>query len=107
MSENVKGIRQNHKIHHGNHEKQKVKLLRGEKTLAEVKSQREISPGDTLSPLRFVIVVISFNTYIRRKCTRASNLQNHKKILISLSSCLQKKKGKELEILIRTIRIHG
>ena len=45
----------------------KIELTAGEKSLAEVKIQREIFQGDTLSPILFVIAMIPLN-HILRKC---------------------------------------
>ena len=46
----------------------KAELIAERTTLAEVKIQRSIFQGDTLSPLLFVIAKMSLN-YILRKCT--------------------------------------
>ena len=48
--------------------KWKVQSTSGGKTFAEVKIQRHIFKGDALSPLLFIIAMLSFN-YILRKCT--------------------------------------
>ena len=56
----------------------KVELIAGGKTLVEVKIQGDIFLGDALSPLLFVIAMISFN-YIFRNSQGTTNLLNCKK----------------------------
>ena len=65
--ENVRDIRQSHKIYHGSHENWKVELTGG-KTLAEVKIQKGIFQIDALSPLLYVIAMMPLS-YILRKYT--------------------------------------
>ena len=72
----------------------KVELAVEGKTLAVVKIQRCIFEGNALSPLDFVIAMISL-IYLFRKCMGATNLQNRQKKLITLctwttSNCKKK-----------------
>ena len=46
----------------------RVKLSAGEKSLAEVKIQRNVFQGNALSPILFVIAMMPLNQ-ILRKCT--------------------------------------
>ena len=51
----------------------RVELTVGGKSLAEIKIQRGIFQGDALSPLQFIIAMISLN-HILRKCTAGYKL---------------------------------
>ena len=51
----------------------RVELTAGEKSLAETKIQRGIFQGDVLSPLLFIITLMSLN-HILRKCTAGYKL---------------------------------
>ena len=61
---NVQDMRLNYKIHHGSDEK--VELTAGRKTLAEVKIQRGIFLGDSLSSLLFVIAMMALSYSLRK-----------------------------------------
>ena len=81
----------------------KAELTAGGKTLPEVKIQRSIFHGDTLSPLLFLRATMPFN-HIFRKCTwghKSNELQekiNH--LMYRDDIKLFAKNEKELEILI-------
>ena len=64
-----------------------VELIARGQTLAEVKIQRGILKGDKILPLLFVIAMKSLK-YVLKKYTKASNLQNHKKRLITLCTSM-------------------
>ena len=85
-----------------------VELKAGEKSLAEVKIQRGIFQGDTLSPLLFVIAMIPIN-HITRKCRagyKLCKLQEKINHLMYMNIKPFTKNEKELETLIRTVRIY-
>ena len=74
----------------------KVKLTAGRKSLLETKIQRGILQGDALSPLIFIIAMMSFN-HILRTCSAGYKLSNlHEKTITECtwmtSNCLQKMK---------------
>ena len=88
----------------------RVELTAGEKSLAETKIQRDIFQGDALSPLLFIIAMVSLN-HILRKCTAAYKLSrsqekiNHLMYMDDIK--LFTKNEKDLETLIHTIRIQS
>ena len=88
----------------------RVELIAGEKSLAEVKIQRVIFHGDALSPLLFVISMMPLNL-IFRKCPvgyKLGELQEKIKHLMYMDDIkLFAQNAKELEILIRTVRIYS
>ena len=87
LSQNVEDIPQSHKIHHRSHEKWKVELTAGGKTLAEVKIQSGIFQ-DVLSPFPLFVIAMMSLRYFRSAGGGGgvfpTNLQNTKKWLITL-----------------------
>ena len=88
-----------------------VDLTAGRKTLAWEKIQGGIFQYDVLSPLLFVIAMMSLNKILRKETggNKFYNSQEKSTTLYTwtISSCLQrKKKEKQLETLIQTIRIY-
>ena len=87
-----------------------MELTTGGKNLAEVKIQRVILLGDALSPLQFVIAMISLSQ-IFRKCTdgyklsKSQEMINHSMYMNDIK--LFSKKEKELETMIQTVRIYS
>ena len=65
LSENVQDLRQSHKIYQRSYEKLESEINCRRKSLAKVKIQKGISQGDALSPLLFVIVMISLDHRLR------------------------------------------
>ena len=61
----------------------RVELIVGGQTIVEIKFQRGIFEGDLLLPLKFIITMMPLN-HILRICTGVSNIQNHRKRLITL-----------------------
>ena len=88
----------------------RVELTAGGKSLAETKIQRRIFQGDALSPLLFIIAMMSLN-HIIRKCTAGYKLSrsqekiNHLMYIDDIK--LFAKNEKELETLIHTVRIYS
>ena len=87
-----------------------VELIAGGKSLAEVKIQRGIFQGDTLSPLLFVIAIMSLNHILRKftawyKLSKSQEKINHLMYMDDIKQFA--KNGKELETLIRTVRIYS
>ena len=87
----------------------KVELTVGGKSLAEVKIQRGIFQGDVLSPLLFVIAMMPLNHILWKytgsyKLTKSQEKINHLMYMDNIK--LFAKNEKELETLIKTIRIH-
>ena len=88
----------------------RVELTAGGKSLAETKIQRGIFQGDELSPLLFIIAMMTLN-HILRKCTAGYKLSrsqekiNHLMYMDDIK--LFTKNEKELETLIHTIRIYS
>ena len=68
MSENVQNIRQSYKLHHESHEKQESGINSRKKNLTSGKNPERHFQVDALSPILFVIEMMSLN-YILRKCT--------------------------------------
>ncbi len=85
-----------------------VKFTAGE-SLAEVKIQKGIFQGDAPSPLLYVIAMMSLN-HIFRKCTAGYKLSKSQEKIIHLMYMddikLFAKNEKELEALIKTVRIY-
>ena len=88
----------------------RMELTAGGKSLAETNIQRGIFQGDALSPLLFIISMMPLN-HILRKCTAGYKLYkfqekiNH---LIYMDDIkLFAKNEKELETLIRAVRIYS
>ena len=88
----------------------RVELTAGGKSLAETKIQRGIFQGDALSPLLFIIAMMSLN-HILRKCTAKYKLSwsqekiNHLMHMDDIK--LFEKNEKNLETLIYTVRIYS
>ena len=88
----------------------RVESTAGGRSLAETKIQRGIFQGDALSPLLFIIAMMSLN-HILRKCTvgyKLSRLQqmiNHLMYMDVIE--LFAKNEKELEIRIHAVRIYS
>ena len=88
----------------------RVELTVGGKSLAEVKIQRGIFQRGALSPLLFVITTMPLN-HILRKCTDGFKLSksqekiNHLMYMDDIN--LFAKNEKELETLIKTVRIYS
>ena len=87
-----------------------VELTAGRKSLAQAKIQRGIFERDALSPLLFIIAMMSLN-HILRKCTAGYKLsKSQKKInhLIYMDDIkLFAKNEEELETLIYTVGIYS
>ena len=85
----------------------RVELTAGGRSLAESKIQRGIFQGDALSPLLFIIAMMSLN-YILRKCTAGYKLSrsqekiNHLMYMVDIK--LFAKNEKELETLMHAAR---
>ena len=88
----------------------RVELTAGGRRLAEAKIQRGIFQGDDVSPLLFIIAMLSLN-HILRKCTAGYKLsRSHEKVnhLMYMNDIkLFAKDEKELETLIHTVRIYN
>ena len=88
----------------------RVELTAGGRSLAEAKIQRGIFQGDALSPLLFIIAMMSLN-HILRKCTAGYKLSisqekvNHLMYMDDIK--LFAKNEKELETVIHTVRIYN
>ena len=88
----------------------RVKLSAGGRSLAEAKNKRGIFQEDAISPLQFVITMMSFN-HILRKCTarykhsRSQEKINHLMYMDDIK--LFAKNEKELETLIHAVRIYS
>ena len=87
-----------------------LELIAGEKSLAEVKIQRDVFQGDSLLLLLFVIAMMQLN-HISSKCTAGYKLSksqgkiNHLLYLDNIK--LLAKNEKELETLILAVRIYS
>ena len=88
----------------------RVELIAGKKSLVEARIQRVIFQGDALSPLLFVIAMMSLN-YIFRKCSagyKLSKLQEKINHLMYMDGIkMFAKNEKELETLMHTVRIYS
>ena len=88
----------------------RVELTAGGRKLAEAKIQRGIFQGDALSPLLFIIAMISLNR-ILRKCTAGYKLSRSQKKISHLMYMndikLFAKNEKELGSLIHAVRIYS
>ena len=88
----------------------RVELTGGGRNLAEAKIQRGIFQGDVLSPLLFIIAMMSLN-HILRKCTAGYKLSrsqekiNHLMYMDDIK--LFAKNEKEQETLIHAVRIYS
>ena len=88
----------------------RVELTAGGQSLAKVKIERGIFKRDALSPLLFVIAMMPLN-FILRKCTAGYKLSksqekiNHLMYMDDIK--LFGKNKKELETLIKTVRIYS
>ena len=86
----------------------RVKLTAGGQILAEVKIQRGIFQGDSLSLLLFVIAMMPLN-HILRKCTARYKLsKSHEKInhLMYIDDIKNFAENKKMETLLQTVRIY-
>ena len=91
-----------------NMKNRRVELTTGGKSLAETKIQRGIFLGDALPPLLFIIAMMPQNTILRKcmagyRLSRSQEKINHLMYMDGIK--LFTKNEKELETLIRTIRI--
>ena len=88
----------------------RVELTAGGKSLAETKIQRSIFQGYALSPLLFIIAMMTFY-HILRKCTAGYKLSRSQEKISHLMYMddikLFAKNEKELETLIHTVRIYS
>ena len=89
LAQNIQNIRLSHKLYRENHENLQSGID-SRKSLAEAKIQRGIFQGEALSPLLFLIIMMSLN-HILRNCT--SGYLFDRKISITLciwttSNCL-------------------
>ena len=88
----------------------RVELTAGGKGLAETKIQRGIFQGDAQLPLLFIIAIMPLND-IHRKCTARYKLSRSQEKISHLMYMddikLFAKNEKELETLIRTVRIYS
>ena len=88
----------------------RVELTAGGRSFAEAKIQRGIFQGDALSPLLFIIAMMSLN-HILKKCTtgyklsRSEEKANHLMYMDAIK--LFAKNEKELETLIHVVRIYS
>ena len=88
----------------------RIELTARGKSLAETKIQRGIFQGDALSPLLFIISMMSLN-YILRKCSagyklsRSQGKVNHLMYMDDIKLFAKNEKG--LETLIHTFRIYS
>ena len=88
----------------------RVELTAGGKSLAETNIQRRIFQGDALSPLQYIIAMMSLNHIFRKgtagyKLSRSQEKFNHQMYMDDIK--LFAKNEKELETLIHAIRIYS
>ena len=83
-----------------------MELTVGGRNLTEVKIQRCIFQGDALSPLLFVIAMVSLN-HILRKCSAKYKLSRSQVKINHPMYMNDIKNEKELEILIHAVRIYS
>ena len=86
-----------------------VELIAEGQTLEKIKSQTDIFQGDPLSPLVFVVAMMQFNYLFikRREGYKFSKSQQKINRLIYVGNIMVfTKNEKELEILIKTIKIY-
>ena len=88
----------------------RVQLKAGWKSLAEVKIQRGIFQGDSLSPHLFIIAMMPLN-HMLKKCTGGYKFTNSQEKINHLMYMdhinIFPKNEKELETLVQTIRIYS
>ena len=86
----------------------KTELIYGNEVLGEVKIERGIFQGDSLSPLLFVIILIPL-THILRKTSPGYEFANSKETINHLLFMddlrLYSKTEKTLDSLVQTVRI--
>ena len=82
----------------------RVGLTAGGKSLAEIKIQKGIFQGDSLSPLLFIIAMMSVNHRLRKYTTgcKLSRLQKKINHLMYMEGIKLAKNEKELKNLIHT-----
>ena len=107
---NVANIKKSYKLRHESHENWKVELTIGGQTLSEVKIQRDIFHGDSLSPLLFVMARMPHNCILGKytegyKFTKSQEKINQ--IKYRNDTEIFAIKEKELETLMQTIRIYS
>ena len=88
----------------------RVELTAGGRRIAETKIQRGIFQGDALSPLLFIIPMMSLN-HILRKCAAgyklSGSLEKINRLMYMDDIKLFTKKEKELETLIHAVRVYS
>ena len=85
----------------------RMELTAGGKILAEAKIQRGIFQGNALSPLLFIIAMISFNNILRKCTVRYKHSKSQEMIMYIDDIELFVKNEKEHETLKHIVRIYS